>query len=78
MTQAPDTIGLCRHCIHARVVRTPRSTFWRCALAEADARFVRYPRLPVLECDGYERSPDEADPKSNGPDEEPPGPPSKA
>jgi len=52
-----DTIGLCASCRHARTVRTPRSLFWRCTLAETDARFVRYPRLPVLVCDGYELDP---------------------
>jgi hypothetical protein len=30
------------------------STFYRCALAETDPRFVRYPPLPVLVCPGYE------------------------
>ena len=32
-----------------------RSVFWRCALSEVDPRFPKYPRLPVLECAGYER-----------------------
>jgi hypothetical protein len=30
------------------------SVFYRCALAETDSRFVRYPPLPVLACPGYE------------------------
>ena len=30
------------------------SVFFRCARAESDARFVRYPPLPVLACPGYE------------------------
>jgi hypothetical protein len=30
------------------------SRFWRCTRAETDARFVRYPRLPVVRCAGYE------------------------
>jgi hypothetical protein len=25
-------------------------------LAETDPRFVKYPRLPVLECDGFRRA----------------------
>lgn len=30
------------------------SVFFRCARADTDARFVRYPPLPVLACPGYE------------------------
>jgi hypothetical protein len=48
-----DPVGLCAHCEHARIVRTPRSTFWMCRLSATDPRFDKYPRLPVLECDGY-------------------------
>jgi len=48
-----DSVGLCRDCRHARVVVTPRSEFWLCALAASDPRFEKYPRLPVLACDGY-------------------------
>jgi hypothetical protein len=46
-------VGLCRSCRNARVVETPRSVFYRCALSEVDPRFPKYPRLPVLSCDGY-------------------------
>ena len=47
--------GLCMGCRHAHRIDTARgSTFWRCRLAEVDARFPRYPRLPVVECAGYE------------------------
>jgi hypothetical protein len=35
-------------------VDTPRSRFWLCARSATDPRFVRYPRLPMLECPGYE------------------------
>ncbi len=53
----PD-VGLCAECKHARVQRNAReSEFWRCLKAETDARFERYPRLPVSECAGYERTP---------------------
>ena len=48
-------VGLCLLCRHSRRVETERSVFWRCALAEVDPRFDKYPRLPVLECSGYER-----------------------
>lgn len=49
-----EQAGLCAGCRHARVVETPRSRFWRCGRAASDPRFARYPRLPVLECEGYE------------------------
>jgi hypothetical protein len=52
-----DDVGLCATCRHARVLETPRSMFWRCLLAAHDARFDKYPRLPVLHCIGYERVP---------------------
>jgi hypothetical protein len=57
-----QTIGLCARCRHARIVTTPRSQFWLCARAASDPRFVRYPRLPVLECPGHE----DGDPVSMG------------
>lgn len=46
-------IGLCFTCIHARRVTTPRSTFWLCQLSANDPSFERYPRLPVLRCQGW-------------------------
>ena len=46
--------GLCERCRHAHLVPTPRSVFLLCALARDDARFERYPHLPVRECPGYE------------------------
>jgi len=49
-----DRVGLCAGCAHARRVVTPRSTFWLCRLAATDPRFVKYPRLPVRACEGYE------------------------
>ncbi|HUL49278.1 MAG TPA: YciI family protein [Gemmatimonadales bacterium] len=40
-----------------RAVATRRdSVFFRCARAETDARFPRYPQLPVHACTGYEAS----------------------
>ena len=51
----PDPIGLCATCRHSRIVQSSRgSTFYLCQLAEVDARFAKYPRLPVLRCAGYE------------------------
>jgi len=46
--------GLCGACVHAQIVRNDRgSRFYRCLLADTDPRFVRYPRLPVIECAGF-------------------------
>src|SRR5947208_14611894 len=47
-------VGLCASCRHAREVPTPRAVYWLCGLSAHDARFAKYPRLPVLECEGYE------------------------
>jgi len=50
-----ERVGLCADCRHARRVESARgSVFTRCALAERDPRFPKYPRLPVLRCGGYE------------------------
>ena len=49
-----DTVGLCRRCAHARIVASARgSTFFLCRLSETDARFPKYPQLPVMKCSGY-------------------------
>jgi len=50
----PDA-GLCRDCQHARRIESDRaSIFLMCKLSFADSRFVKYPRLPVLACSGYQ------------------------
>jgi hypothetical protein len=53
---APDPrVGLCATCAHARLQHSARgSTFWRCARADTDERFRRYPPLPVHTCIGHE------------------------
>ena len=52
---ADERVGLCVRCRHARPQETRRgSVFWRCLRAETDARFARYPALPVRTCPGYE------------------------
>lgn len=49
-----DPVGLCRTCVHARVIQSARgSTFYLCRLSETDPRFDKYPRLPVVRCNGY-------------------------
>jgi hypothetical protein len=56
----PDA-GLCRDCMHVRRMESDRgSTFLMCKLSFEDARFAKYPRLPVLACGGYR--PETADP----------------
>ena len=45
--------GLCSTCVHCRVMRTRQSTFYLCQRSFTDARFPKYPRLPVVQCVGY-------------------------
>ncbi len=48
--------GLCADCQFVRLVRSERgSVFYQCGKSFEDARFVKYPRLPVLQCPGYEK-----------------------
>lgn len=48
--------GLCDSCRHQRVVRNTRgSAFSLCERSKTDPRYPKYPRVPVLECPGYER-----------------------
>lgn len=48
--------GLCDACAHQRRVGNTRgSTFSLCGLARTDDRFPKYPRMPVLRCEGFER-----------------------
>lgn len=51
----PQPAGLCATCVHARAITSDRgSTFVWCGLSKADPRFPKYPRLPVLACDGWQ------------------------
>lgn len=46
--------GLCADCASGRRVESARgSVFWLCERSATDPAFARYPRLPVLRCDGY-------------------------
>jgi hypothetical protein len=46
--------GLCDSCQHQRLVSTTRgSTFSLCEKSKEDARFPKYPRIPVAACPGY-------------------------
>jgi hypothetical protein len=47
-------VGLCARCANVRVVETRKgSRFYLCTLSEVDARFPKYPPLPVLRCGGF-------------------------
>jgi pimeloyl-ACP methyl ester carboxylesterase len=51
---APPEPGLCATCGHVQRVRSARgSSFVLCARSRDDARFSRYPGLPVRQCKGY-------------------------
>ncbi len=48
--------GLCDSCAFQRTVPNTRgSVFSLCNRSREDPTYPRYPRLPVLECPGYER-----------------------
>ncbi|MFK7896898.1 MAG: hypothetical protein AB8G23_13730 [Myxococcota bacterium] len=48
------SIGLCADCQFRREQRSQRgSIFYRCARADGDDAFSRYPPLPVLRCRGF-------------------------
>lgn len=52
----PDPrIGSCARCEWIRVQQTNRgSVFYRCARADEDETYLRYPLLPVRGCRGFE------------------------
>jgi hypothetical protein len=51
-------IGLCADCRFMRLVESDRgSTFYLCERSASDPGFPKYPRLPVLQCRGYEQKP---------------------
>jgi hypothetical protein len=52
-TPAP---GLCADCKFMRIVESDRgSKFVFCERSTSDKTFPKYPRLPVLQCEGYEQ-----------------------
>jgi hypothetical protein len=53
--KARDSAGLCARCTHVQIVVSERgSEFVLCRLSATDPRFPKYPRLPIIACDGYE------------------------
>ena len=51
-------VGLCADCQHMRRVESGRgSMFYLCQRGlKGKPGFVKYPRLPVVKCGGYEKS----------------------
>lgn len=48
-------VGLCVECQFMRRITSDRgSTFYFCQRSIAEPEFKKYPRLPVLQCRGYE------------------------
>ena len=46
--------GLCASCTHVKRITSSRgTTFYMCQLSAIDPRFPKYPRLPVVTCEGY-------------------------
>jgi len=53
-----NSLGLCASCLHARSLESAKgSQFLLCQLSQTDSRFPKYPRLPVLNCSGYQKDP---------------------
>ena len=53
-----DAAGLCARCLHARKLSTKSGArIYLCGRSKTDARFAKYPRLPMAECPGYEPAP---------------------
>ena len=51
--------GLCASCTHVKRITSSRgTTFYMCQLSAIDPRFPKYPRLPVVTCEGYTPDPD--------------------
>ena len=52
---AQARVGLCFGCRYARAITArANNCYWRCERSAVDTRFPKYPRLPLLACDGYE------------------------
>lgn len=56
MIRPPVNAGLCANCRYRRWIRSDKgSSFVMCLRhREPASRYVKYPRLPVLSCSGYE------------------------
>lgn len=48
-------IGLCIDCQYMRKITSARgSIFYQCGRSASNPNFPKYPRVPVIECSGYE------------------------
>ena len=53
--KSADGIGLCAQCEFMRRIQSDRgSVFYQCQLSATNPKFPKYPRLPVLQCAGYD------------------------
>jgi len=51
--------GLCDTCVHRKEIRSDRgSVFILCQKGLKDSAWPKYPRLPVVQCTGFENEPD--------------------
>jgi len=49
-------VGLCADCNFMRKMESDRgSVFYLCQRSATDPSYPKYPRLPVLQCAGYQR-----------------------
>ena len=59
--------SLCQTCLNKRDVRTATSRFILCELSFANHDYPKYPRQPVVQCEGYRpRGEKKEDPQLNG------------
>lgn len=55
MTSPGSRLGLCATCSHARHIVSGRgSEFLLCQRSASEPTYPKYPRLPVVECAGFE------------------------
>lgn len=59
LNRLPIHPGLCAGCAHLELQGSRRNVFVRCAVADSDPSFPRYPSLPVRACRGWTRAMDE-------------------
>ena len=54
--------GLCESCRHARALTSSGGmTFYQCLRSEKEpVKYLKWPRLPVLSCSGYDQGEGEA------------------
>ena len=53
----PQIASLCETCVWVRVIRSDKgSEFLLCRYAAEDTRYPKYPRLPVLVCEAFQKA----------------------